>query len=395
MREGHLDVLVVGTLRLEWRHRADEQLKAVVTSAIQLVTVRERAAAAGITPGALTALLAPVPVASVELGSVAGRSPSDETAVVVMTGVLLFCISVFGQMVLTGVLEEKASRVVEVLLARIPARALLAGKIVGIGLLGLAQIAVTALAALIAVTTVHSVDVPAVRGAVVAWAIAWFVLGYALYATVFGALGSLGSRAEDAQSVAGPVMVVLPVAYFASFAMIAQPASAAARAISYFPLTAPMAMPGRIAMGASAWWEPVAAAVLTLATTVALVQLAGRVYANAILHGGPRLSLKDAWRSMAAVGPSAAKAGPRAAHAWTRRIRAHPGRRTTMTSTDPTSHRLLITVLTGIGVALGVAIGVMTKDVILGVIAGVGFIAIATQMVKLWSNHPGPPVSHH
>ena len=66
----------------------------------------------------------------------------------------------------------------------------------------------------------HSVDVPAVRGAVLAWAIAWFVLGYALYATLFGALGSLGSRAEDAQSVAGPVMVVLPVAYFASFAMI-------------------------------------------------------------------------------------------------------------------------------------------------------------------------------
>ena len=75
VREGHLDVLVVGTQRLEWRHRADEQLKAVVTGAIQLATVRERAAAAGITPGALTALLAPVPVASVELGSVAGPQP--------------------------------------------------------------------------------------------------------------------------------------------------------------------------------------------------------------------------------------------------------------------------------------------------------------------------------
>jgi ABC-2 type transport system permease protein len=128
VREGHLDVLVVGTQRLEWRHKPDEQLKAIVTGAIHLATVRERAAAAGITPGALTALLAPVQVASVELGSVAGRSPTDETAVVVMTGVLLFCISVFGQMVLTGVLEEKASRVVEVLLARIPARALLPGR---------------------------------------------------------------------------------------------------------------------------------------------------------------------------------------------------------------------------------------------------------------------------
>ena len=82
-----------------------------------------------------------------------------------MTVVLFFGISVFGQMVLTGVVEEKASRVVEVLLARIPARALLAGKVAGIGLLGLAQIGVTALAALVAVTAVHSVDVPAVRGA--------------------------------------------------------------------------------------------------------------------------------------------------------------------------------------------------------------------------------------
>jgi ABC-2 type transport system permease protein len=283
-------------------------------------------------------------------------------------------------MVLTGVLEEKASRVVEVLLARIPARALLAGKIVGIGLLGLAQIAVTAVAALVAVITVHSIRVPAVRGGVLAWAVVWFVLGYALYATVYGALGSLGSRVEDAQSVAGPVMVVLVVGYFAAFAMIAQPASAAAKAISYFPLTAPMAMPGRIAMGATAWWEPVAAAILTVITTAALVLLAGRLYTNAILHSGPRLSLKDAWRP--ATKPS-------------RRIGLVAGGRTTMTSTDLTSHRLLVTVLIGIGIALGVSVAVFTSDVILGVIAGAGFIAIAVQMVKLWTGHPGPPAVPH
>ena len=162
-RQGRLDVLVAGAQRMEWPGRADQQLKAVVTGAIQLATVRERAAAAGISPGSLAALLAPAPVASVELGSVAGRGPGDEMAVLVMTVVLFFGISVFGQMVLTGVLEEKASRVVEVLLARIPARALLAGKIAGIGLLGLAQIGVTALAALVAVASVPSVDVPAVR----------------------------------------------------------------------------------------------------------------------------------------------------------------------------------------------------------------------------------------
>ena len=287
---------MAGARRLEWKGKPDEQLKTVVTGAIQLATIRERAAAAGISPGALAALLTPAPVANVELGSAPGRSPGDEAAVLVMTVVLFFGISVFGQMVLTGVLEEKASRVVEVLLARIPPRALLAGKITGIGLLGLAQIGVTALAALVAATAVGSVDVPAVRGPVLAWAIVWFVLGYALYATVYGALGSLGSRVEDAQAVAGPVTIVMVLAYFASFTTIGQPDSAFARAISYFPLTAPMAMPGRIAMGAAAWWEPVAAAALTLAAIAGLVQLAGRVYTRAILHSGPALSLRDIWR---------------------------------------------------------------------------------------------------
>jgi ABC-2 type transport system permease protein len=84
-----------------------------------------------------------------------------------------------------------------------PARALLAGKIAGIGLLGLAQIGVTALAALIAVTTVPSIDLPAIRGAVLVWAVVWFVLGYALYATVYGALGSLGRGPKTRQAVAG------------------------------------------------------------------------------------------------------------------------------------------------------------------------------------------------
>jgi ABC-2 type transport system permease protein len=393
-RQGQVDVLVAGARRLEWTGKPDEQLKSMVTGAIQLATVRERAAAAGISSGALAALLAPVPVASVELGPVAGRSPGDEMAVLVMTVVLFFGISVFGQMVLTGVLEEKASRVVEVLLARIPARALLAGKIAGIGLLGLAQIGVTALAALIAVTAVHSIDVPAVRGPVLAWAVVWFVLGYALYATVYGALGSLGSRVEDAQAVAGPVTVVMMVAYFASFATIGQPGSVFARAISYFPLTAPMAMPGRIAMGAAAWWEPVAAAVLTLAAIAGLVVLAGRVYTRAILHSGPALSLRDIWRGRPASGPGPSGAGTREGGPPPQPAGVTAGGRTTTTGSDPAGHRWLITVLTGTGVGVGVAIAILTADVILGVAAGAGFIAVANQMVRLWTRHAGPPVAH-
>jgi ABC-2 type transport system permease protein len=102
--------------------------------------------------------------------------------------------------------------------------------------------------------------------------------------------------------VAGSVTVVMVVAYFASFLTIGQPDSAAAMALSYFPLTAPMAMPRRIAMGATAWWEPVIAAALTLAAIAGLVQLAGRVYTRAILHSGPALSLRDVRRDRSTAG---------------------------------------------------------------------------------------------
>ena len=191
---------------------------------------KHRAAAVGITDTQLGALLAPVTVSNVELGQVAGDRPDDETAAFIMTVLLFMTIATYGAMVLNGVVEEKASRVVEVLLARIPARSLLAGKITGIGLLGLGQVAVTALAALIAATTISGVDLPAVRGGVLAWAVVWFVLGYALYATVFGALGSLASRPEDAQSAAGPVSVLLVLVYFVSFAAIGSPDTTWARA---------------------------------------------------------------------------------------------------------------------------------------------------------------------
>jgi ABC-2 type transport system permease protein len=298
VRDGDVDVLVVDGDRLEWKRRADEGLRALVTGAIQLVTVGERAGAAGISPDALAALVEPAPVENVELGQVAGRSADDELVTSVLSLVLFLSVSIYGGMVLTGVIEEKSTRVVEVLLARITPRDLLAGKVLGIGVLGLVQVAVTGVAALLAIGFSDFVDVPAARASVIAWAVAWFVLGYALIATAYGVLGSLTSRSEDASSVTGPLTVVLIGAYFVPFATIGSPDAVWARAASWFPATAPFAMPNRIAMGAAAWWEPWLAVVLTVAAVVALVVLGGRVYRHAILHTGGVLRLTDAWRGI-------------------------------------------------------------------------------------------------
>jgi len=295
VRDGEIDVLVVDSRTLAWQRRTDEKLKVLLIAAIQMSEVQSRARAAGISDQELLGLLAPVTVTNVEIGRVPGRSPDDETAASLMTVVLFMTIATYGAMVLSGVVEEKSSRVVEVLLARIPARSLLGGKIIGIGLLGLGQVALTAVAALVAATTISDVDLPAVRSGVLVWAVVWFVLGYAVYATVYGALGSLASRQEDAQSVAGPITVVLVLVYFVSFAAIGSASTGWATAVSWFPLTAPMAMPARIAMGTADWWEPIGAAVLAVAAIVGLVILGGRIYTEAVLHHGPTLKLREAW----------------------------------------------------------------------------------------------------
>lgn len=354
VRDGKVDVLVVDGRRLEWQRQADEELKAMITGSIQIVAVQERAATSGLEPGALQALLAPVAVDNVELGRVAGRTSDDEMATYVLSLVLFLSVSVYGGMVLTGVVEEKSSRVVEVLLARIPSWSLLAGKVGGIGLLGLAQVVVTGIGAVVAVSVSDVADIPAAGAGVVAWAVVWFVLGYAIIATAYGVLGSLTSRSEDASSVTGPVTVVLIAAYFAGFATIGSADELWARLVSWFPITAPFAMPGRIAMGATSWWEPYLAVVLTVAATVGLVALGGRVYTHAILRTGGVVGLADAWRGTSAR--------TRSVRAW--------------------SDRRVEGALGAVAVTLGIAAGLIAHDVVLGVASGAIFFALASRLRK-------------
>jgi ABC-2 type transport system permease protein len=384
-------VLVVGGNRLEWPRTVDQKLQAVVTSAIQLVAVRDRAAAAGISPDAMAAVLAPVKVTNLELGSVTGRSPDDESATFVLIGIVLLTIGIYGGLVLGGVVEEKSSRVVEVLLARMPARNLLAGKILGIGLLGLAQVAVTALAALVTTAGVGSLQLPAIRGEVLAWAVVWFVLGYALYSTLYGALGALASGPEDAQSVAGPAMAVMVASYFATFFLVRESDSALARVLSFVPVTAPFSMPSRLAMGAVAWWEPPVAVVLALAAMGGLVVLGGRVYAGAILHGGPALGLRDAFQSFRSS--EAHEARPPHEGALWRAAGAITERRTAMGKEQAISSRTMAEISV-VGAGIGAGVGVPTGDVILGVIAGAGFIALATWVARAWTGHSWHRVTH-
>jgi ABC-2 type transport system permease protein len=194
------------------------------------------------------------------------------------------------------VVEEKSSRVVELLLSRLRPQELLAGKVLGIGMVGLAQFAVVAGSALAALALSHDTVAPMTTPGTIGWTVFWFVLGYGFYAVLYATAGSLVSRQEDTQSIQLPVTGMLLVAYFLAFAATESPDSAAAVVGSLFPPTAPMVMIVRIAHGGVPWWQIVLSVGLMVITIYGMVLLAGRIYAGAVLRIGPRLRLREAWQ---------------------------------------------------------------------------------------------------
>jgi ABC-2 type transport system permease protein len=208
---------------------------------------------------------------------------------------LLMSLAIYGQWVVTGVVEEKNNRVVEIILSTVRPRHLLAGKVIGIGLLGLAQLALVAgLAATLLVAGVF--DAPAGLGGSVALVVPWFALGFALYAVAYAAAGALASRQQNADTAGQPVTYTLLAVYFAGYVAVASDVDGlAANVLTVFPLSAPLVLPARSALVGVPLWEHALAVVLVLATIYALVRFAGRIYGHGLLRSGPRLGVRAAW----------------------------------------------------------------------------------------------------
>ena len=223
----------------------------------------------------------------------------DARVLVALGGLFLMYMAIlsYGSWTLAGVTEEKTSRVVEVLLATVKPWQLLAGKIIGIGILGLTQFIATIAIAIVAVRVTGAFELPAIPVASLPLLVLWFVLGYALYATGMGAAGALVSRMEDAQSVATPFTIMSVIGFFVSFQVLDDPSSTLARVTSLFPPTAPFAAPVRAAFGAIPWWEMTLSVVLMMISIVVLVRFAGRAYSGGLLRFGNKVSWKEAVRS--------------------------------------------------------------------------------------------------
>ena len=235
-----------------------------------------------------------------ETTTLSGPDEGDDTrGAVAYAGLLLLYMAVllYGQWMLNGVTEEKSNRVVEVLLSSVKPWQILAGKIIGIGSLGIAQFAGTILVALLAVNLTGALELPSLDLVTVANLILWFILGFLLFAVMYGAAGSLVSRMEDAQNVAFPMSMIAVAGFFVSIAALGDPDGTIAVIGTFIPFTAPFVVPVRAALDAIPAWQYIAAVVITVAAIVVLVLVAGRIYAGGLLRFGSRVKLREAWRS--------------------------------------------------------------------------------------------------
>ena len=224
---------------------------------------------------------------------------NTERSVVAFGGLFLLYIAVllYGSMILTGVTEEKTNRVVEVLLAAFEPWQLLAGKILGIGLLGLSQFIGTVLIALVGVQLTSVFDLPQFPIDSVLVLVLWFVLGYSLFAVVFGAAGALVSRPEDAQTVVAPISLVAVAGFFIAIQTLENPTGTLAVISTFIPPIAPFVVPVRFAFGAVPLWQFAASVALMVLTVAVMVRLAGRVYLGGLLRFGSKVGIREAFRT--------------------------------------------------------------------------------------------------
>jgi ABC-2 type transport system permease protein len=289
LRRGTMDLAVIDGSRLVVQRvpRASD----TGTFARFLASVRstlgqyEGLFAGGLTPDTARAALShpPLPVD----GVLAPRRDRDAQKAITFVGIILvfMFIQQYGTWVLTGIVEEKASRVVEVLLSVLSPGELLVGKTVGIGIVALLHGATVAIAALVASTAVGGGLLDHGGWQLIASMFVWFLLAYALYCLVNAMAGSLVARQEEAQSAAFPLMLPLLIAYLSSFgALFSDTTPPFVTILSFVPFTAPISMPVRMASGDVPLVQVAISMALLVLTIVVVARVAARVYERGVLQ---------------------------------------------------------------------------------------------------------------
>ena len=297
LRVGRIDLAIVDGRQVVVAKAiaaADTSAAAELTRAVaRTVGTGEALRAAGLSQAqaAIITGARPLPVSSLAPG---GPGTTNRNATFVGLLLLVFMLTQYNAWTLTGVLEEKSSRIVEVLLAAITPARLLAGKVLGIGLTAFVQAGVAAATAVILTEATHSRALAGITPASVASTLIWLVLGYAFYSWAYAAAGSTADRQEQAQSLLLPLALPVIFGYvMATSAITSGHPSLLFHVLAYLPPTAPFAMPVLVSLGAASAWQFALSAAISVACTVGLARGAIAVYRTSILQTGRRVPLRE------------------------------------------------------------------------------------------------------
>lgn len=296
LEEGEIDIGLVDGMTVVTGPDSPPELVTLVTAVAAAESLQAAAEQLDIDRGALGELLSAAPVVE-EIEPVDDAKEQQLYLAFIGSLVLFVSIVTYGQWVLQGVVEEKSSRVVEVILGAVQPRHLLSGKVLGIGALGLIQVLLIAGTAFVVSRLTKPVDLPPITFGVVMTILVWFVLGFAFYAAGYAVAGSLVSNNEDAQNASFPLTLVLMVGYFVSTSALGSGGdNVLVRILSIVPPFSPMVMPLRQVAGEAAAWEVALAMILMIAAILAMLRIGGRVYSGGLLRPGGRAKLRDAFR---------------------------------------------------------------------------------------------------
>ena len=222
----------------------------------------------------------------------------------IMVMFLYMALIMYGAFVMRSVYEEKLSRVVEVLISSCKPFQLMAGKVLGIGAVGLTQYFIWA--AFAGLLTVYSANIiqmfapsasgvplPTIPISVLVYFVVFFVLGYLLFATLYAALGAMVNSDQDAQQLQFPVLMLIIMAFFSAFYIIKNPAADLSIILSYIPFFAPITMFTRISVFTPPFIEILISIVILLLTIVFFIWLAGKIFRVGILMYGKRPTVQE------------------------------------------------------------------------------------------------------
>jgi ABC-2 type transport system permease protein len=243
------------------------------------------------TPDGVVGALSTAP--PVDLLDDTGVGDDQRELVTLVFGLVFLLFGMGGAAIAQSTITEKQTRIVEILVATIPVRALLAGKIVGHALLTLGQVVVLAAVAPIALRLGGQQELLAAVAPALGWFVPFLCAGFVLLAAIWAVAGSLVSRQEDLGSTMPLVMILVLGPYFGVVSSTDD--DTVMTVLSYVPFSAAIAMPVRMFTGDAQAWEALVSLGLLAGTVVLVVLLASRLYSGALLQTGGRVALRRAW----------------------------------------------------------------------------------------------------